>query len=289
MSYARNWCFTIYTLSAFTGVFDTDVVARAVWQLELCPNTQREHYQGYIMFKRRLRLSAVKAFLGVDTAHCEVAKGSPGANLVYCTKEDSRADGPFYWPDEQAWADCKGQGKRADLEDMKELIDNGGTIRDVAESHFSQFLKYGNGIRAYMALRAEPRKDRPMEVKFWYGATGTGKTRGVFELFDASEVYVVMRPTNGSLYYDGYYGQTCILFDDFYGWAPISHMLNIMDRYPMMLKIHGGMVPLLNSTTTIIITSNNSLDCLYEAVGNPEVLKAFRRRVSEIKHFIQVK
>lgn len=65
-------------------------------------------------------------------------------------------------------------------------------------------------------------------------------------------------------------------------------MLNLLDRYPMNLKVHGGMVPVLDSTTTVIITSNKGLEELYDGVGNEEVLKALRRRIKEVKHFIRI-
>lgn len=274
--------FNLLPETFFNGV---DNILRAVWQYETCPTTGKEHTQGYIMLSKRMRLNQVKALLQSDQAHLEAARGTPRANMEYCTKETSRSAGPFYFPSESDWQDIKGSGKRSDLDDLKDAIDNGASIAEVANEHFASYLKFSNGIRSYMALRAQPRVNQEMDVKFWYGATGTGKTKGVFDLFDHNDVYVVMRPTNGSLYYDGYIGQKCILFDDFYGWAPLSHMLNIMDRYPMNLKVHGGMVPVLASTSTIIITSNNDLLHLYKDVDNDEKIKAFRRRIKEVKQF----
>lgn len=284
MSYAKNWCFTIFT-EACELVWDSSV-KMAVYQQEQCATTGKLHLQGCIVFNKRMRMAGVKATLGHETAHLEVLKGSLGSNLTYCTKEDTRIGGPWYWPSVEQWDAVKGQGKRSDLDLLKESLDNGATMQEISQDHFGSFLKYANGIRNYIALQSNPRVNTEMIVKFWYGKTGTGKTRAVFKEFDHTDVYVVMRPTNGSLYYDGYCGQKCILFDDFYGWAPISHMLNLMDRYPMMLKVHGGMVPLLESTTTIIITSNNDLSCLYENISNDEVMKAFRRRITECKQFI---
>lgn len=286
MSYAKNWCFTLFG-EAVQFIWN-DPARMVVWQQEQCPETGRLHYQGCIAFNKRMRAPGVKAVIGHEAAHIEICKGSLGTNLKYCTKEESRINGPWYWPSIEVWNDIKGQGKRTDLDELKESLDNGATMKEISQDHFAAFLKYSNGIRNYISLQSNPRVNTEMIVKFWYGKTGTGKTRAVFKEFDHSEVYVVMRPTNGSLYYDGYIGQKCILFDDFYGWAPISHMLNIMDRYPMMLKVHGGMVPLLESTTTIIITSNNNLEALYENVSNEEVMRAFRRRITECKQFISL-
>jgi hypothetical protein len=44
------------------------------------------HLQCFVQFKKRLRFSQVKNFVG-PRAHIEVARGSSGENFVYCSKD----------------------------------------------------------------------------------------------------------------------------------------------------------------------------------------------------------
>lgn len=291
---SRVWSFTIhspYDTQVLEEVLreglDTQKIKRYIFQEEE-GESGTPHLQGFIRCCSPLRINGVKLLLGSSHAHVERSGGTDHENRVYCSKEQGRLDGPFEGGD---WGSQ--QGKRRDLESIKEWLDEGWEAIDVAREDvngFSAFLKYNSGMTMYSNALKVKRTNRAMEVIYWYGATGSGKTRGVYERFNAEDVYVVTRPTNGSLYYDGYNGQPCILFDDFYGWAPLSHMLNIMDRYQMKLKIHGGFVDLLDSTTTIVITSNNHYDDIYDWTKFSEELKsAFIRRITEVKQFIRLR
>lgn len=66
-----------------------------VFQGELCPETKRFHWQGYVRFKTKRGRKAVQALVEYPTGHCKPAKGTPAQNKTYCTKEESRAAGPW--------------------------------------------------------------------------------------------------------------------------------------------------------------------------------------------------
>ena len=64
-------------------------------QLERGGEENRLHWQGYMIFdpKRRPRLSALKK---VDRVmHIEPMKGTPEQCQVYCTKDNTKIDGPL--------------------------------------------------------------------------------------------------------------------------------------------------------------------------------------------------
>jgi len=85
-----RWAFTAYKDQ--WSLFDSipDLVASWGWQTEVCPDTQREHYQGYILLKRQARFSQLKQlFPGV---HIEVARNW-AALIEYCKKIDSAVPG----------------------------------------------------------------------------------------------------------------------------------------------------------------------------------------------------
>lgn len=88
-----RWCFTSYEeVSPFTGLHP--LCNYIVFQKELCPTTNRLHFQGFFTLKVKSRLSQVKSKFS-DVWHFEAAKGSNGQNRTYCTKVDSRIDGPW--------------------------------------------------------------------------------------------------------------------------------------------------------------------------------------------------
>ena len=83
---------------------------------EVCPETERKHLQGYIYFHKKRRFNGVLAVLP-EGINIRAAKGSDEDNAFYTSKE------------RRGWyvvGDPPSQGKRSDLEMVKELIDNGG-------------------------------------------------------------------------------------------------------------------------------------------------------------------
>lgn len=85
-----RWAFTAY--EAQWGLFTTinPLVAEMGWQKEICPDTQREHYQGFIRTTRQVRFAQLKKiFPGV---HIEQAKNWD-ALINYCRKSDTAVAG----------------------------------------------------------------------------------------------------------------------------------------------------------------------------------------------------
>lgn len=56
------------------------------------------HFQGYVRFAKKLRLSNLKKIL--PEAHWENRKKAAAACIAYCKKEEGRLDGPWEWADE---------------------------------------------------------------------------------------------------------------------------------------------------------------------------------------------
>lgn len=88
---SSRWGFTAYEgqWHLFTGVLNP-LIAEIGWQTEICPDTQREHYQGYVRFIRQLRFKQVKdIYPGV---HLGVARNWQ-ALVNYCKKKESAIPG----------------------------------------------------------------------------------------------------------------------------------------------------------------------------------------------------
>ncbi|AGZ80848.1 Rep [Cardamom bushy dwarf alphasatellite] len=86
-----KWCFTLnYSDAAerdiFLATLKKEDVHYAVVGDEVAPSTGQKHLQGYLSLKRRIRLGGLKKKYS-PRAHWEVARGTDGENMRYCSKE----------------------------------------------------------------------------------------------------------------------------------------------------------------------------------------------------------
>lgn len=89
----KNWCFTVnnYTtddlerLEELGRRIETDIQYLIIGR-EIGDDNQTPHLQCFIQFKKRLRFSQVKNFVG-QRAHIEAARGTSGQNFAYCSKD----------------------------------------------------------------------------------------------------------------------------------------------------------------------------------------------------------
>jgi len=87
---SSRWAFTAYEdqWALFTTIHPG--IAEWGWNTEICPKTNRKHYQGYIRLTSQQRFAWLKKlFPGV---HLEVSKNWD-ALVNYCKKEDTRVPG----------------------------------------------------------------------------------------------------------------------------------------------------------------------------------------------------
>ncbi len=204
-----------------------------------------------------------------NRAHWEISRGSVEQNIEYCTKEDSRIDGPW-----QIGTRPK-PGKRSDLLQVQMLIDQGGGLRQVAQDHFCVFVRNERGIRSYMNM-FQPRRSWMTELYVYYGPTGTGKTRLVFSLERAENLWV---SGNDLKWFDGYDGHEAAVFDDFRGdMCRLRWLLRLLDRYPIRVQIKGGHVQWVPKR--IYITSAKSPTDAYAT--EEEKIDQLTRRITRV-------
>lgn len=87
MSAAKNWCFTINNYNQTDEVkidtmFDHGHMNYIIYGREI-GEQGTPHLQGYVQFKKKLRLNQVKQMIS-PRAHLEVSRGSPEINAQYC-------------------------------------------------------------------------------------------------------------------------------------------------------------------------------------------------------------
>lgn len=236
---SRAWMMTLYSNDAKSWDESTidDVMKSHNWswcgQLESGHETNHEHYQLYVEAKNAIRGSSLSnAF---NKAHVEYRRGTRVEAFLYCTKDDTRVDGPYFHGIDAASVAAGGQGKRNDLEAVRDLVKDGMTYRDllltgdgsvqrVLASH-SQYVK--DLVSAYQSELAS--KLRDVKVSYVYGAPGIGKTSTVLGMYPgAYRVKSYEHP------FDAYDAQSTLILDEFAGAGQIDFhdLMNMLDRYP---------------------------------------------------------
>lgn len=116
-------------------------------------------------------------------------------------------------------------------------------------------------------------RDWKCSVVVYWGRTGTGKTRAVFDnVNDKEDIYV--HP--GGNWFDGYDQHKIVLFDDYGGSEfKLTYLLKLIDRYPIRVPIKGGFTSWVPEE--IYITSNRSPDSWYPNAHEEHIDAMFRR------------
>lgn len=241
---ARCWCFTVnfqYTRD-YEALYPEDwpgcVVA--VWQHEVGEGGT-EHLQGYVNFNVSMRRAAVSKLPGLQRAHLSKRAGSKMQNLVYCTKEEGRLDGPFYFPSKtKVEAYCKVEnGQRTDLIKIAEQVVSGMNDREIAEANPVATMKFQKGIdHLRLALERPYRLGAELDTIVYLGPTGTGKSHRLrVECPPGPDWFWV---TAGK-WFDGYQGEPGLVFDEFRDhWMPYHKFLALVDIGPYRVEKKSG-------------------------------------------------
>ncbi len=265
---ARNWVFTDFESLDFGKIFSAsnDIIKFIGWGEEICPKTQKKHNQGWIQMKSLKTLFGMKKLFGTKKLHLEPMRGNPEDSQKYCMK-----DGKFH-----SHGAFTQQGVRSSMEEMKVIVDNGGSMMDIATENITQYIQYGKRWEAYKSLLMEEqsRKERDIEVIVHWGVTGTGKTHTALH---SEESWVYLIHGSELLWWDKYKGEKTICIDEYANQIPITRLLNLLDRYQCRLPTKGGFTYAL--WTKVYITTN--LSHLHE-LARSEHQDALDRRITKV-------
>jgi len=229
---------------------------------EIAPETGTPHIQGYVYYKSEVSFKSVKKQLP-EGAHIEATKGSPQQNITYCKKGGSFIE----------TGEPPKQGKRNDIKAVKAIIADGGGMRDVIDATNSyQAMRCAELILKYK----EPARNFKPEVFWFWGETGTGKTREACEL--APNAWLSARNLK---WWEGYDAHEDVIFDDFRGdFCTFHELLRILDRYEYRVEVKGGSRQLL--AKRIFITCPYPPERTY---ASREDVGQLLRRIDHTKYF----
>lgn len=259
---ARAWCLTINNWEKKDKeAFDHEDIQYYVYGEEVGEEEGTEHLQAYVEFKRRKTFSAVKGIF--PTAHIEVRMGKQEQAIAYCQKGDV-----FTFAGEMMH-----QGERADLCRVRQAALDGG-MRTVTRSYNDQACR---SAMRFLEYNEEERDEKPSITWIW-GPTGSGKSKLALELSKEEDRYT--KTPDGTQWWPGYDGQTCVIFDDFTdSQFPFKFWLCLTDRYGCRVQNKGGYRQFAG--TRILVTSIKEPSEYYKGVEE-QAREQMLRRIDEI-------
>jgi len=223
------------------------------------------HYQGFVMFSNPRSYARIKSML--TRAHLEGRKGTVQQAIEYCEK-----DGQFReWGTRPAF-------KKTSKERFKWCIQQAreGNIGAIEDEEPGIFLRYLQTFRSLNRRRHET-MGGPTNHEWWYGSTGTGKSKRL------NETYPEHYRKQLNKWWDGYEDQDTVGIEEI---SPecgkwMGHLLKIWaDRYPFNAEVKGGCLQNIRPKK-LIVTSNYSIE---ECFPNEQDYKPLKRRF-KVTHF----
>lgn len=259
---AKTWKFTLnnYTAVEFERIKLWEVSRIAVGKEVGSEGTP--HLQGYVSFRRAYRLSALKKL--APRAHWEVARCDDWNYELKLDSED------VYTQDNRT------QGKRRDIDKAYEAV----TAKKTRAQFVLEERPNYQAIRVFdiaQSLAAGPRPIQKIDVHWYFGTTGTGKTRAAFEENPGAYLCEDFK------WWDGYVGQDVVIIDDVRAdFCKFHEWLRLLDIYPLRKQIKGGWVEC--RFTKIIITAPVGPAEMWHS-RTEEDLKQLLRRITCVKKF----
>ncbi len=220
MARARRFHFVVnnYTLDDIEQVSTLDAQYLVVGA-EVGEEKGTPHLQCYAYFKCLKSFRTLSKL--VPRAAWMIAKGTAKQNQKYCSKS-----GDWY-----ERGTIPKQGQRKDLDAIRSLALSEGMGAITATANFQQIRV----AEKFLMYNEEPRTEAP-KVYWFYGSTGTGKSRTAHEMFP--EAYI--KPPN-TKWWEGYDGHEEVIIDDYRpGMFGIAEMLALTDRYEHRVEYKGG-------------------------------------------------
>lgn len=274
----RHYVFTWnnYPADAQAQLESLPGVLYLAYQPEIGDNGTR-HLQGLISFTNPRAFRAVAKL--VRGWHVDKMRGTIQQAVDYCSKEASRdANAGFGFTEKGTRPLCAGTaGGRSDLAAVVEAIKAKVPLRELAEQFTEQYIHYNRGIERTIGLLSKPR-DFKTEVYWYYGSTGSGKSRAASD--EAPAAYW-KNPVNK--WWDGYQGESDVIIDDYRpDFCTFSTLLRLFDRYPMQVEAKGSSVQFV--AKRIFITTPKNVEDTWSNRSEEDIAQ-LTRRITEVKHF----
>lgn len=271
--------YTPEDLNRYQRLVHDEVVDYVRFQQEVSPTTGRTHLQGWCHSKSARTFDTWVRKLRNPGIHIEKRRGSVADNEKYCSKDESRLGGTDSFADGQ----LPEQGARTDIRSITDLaMDSSIPWKEVARSDPETFIKYARGIRE-LRLSQLGRRSEPTRCFWFYGATGSGKSRLARQLTGDGGYW----KRGSTKWFDGYdpcEHPDCIIDDFRASMVPFADLLALCDRNPFIVENKGSYFNFLGER--IFFTSPRPPKASWKSITD-ENLDQFERRLSVIAQFLR--
>lgn len=255
--------------------------------------TGTPHTHIFLYARSPIRFPTVKHRF--PTAHIEKSYGSARDNREYILKGGKWADtdkaetivpGSFYeWGEVPAEKEEQSPEKYQLIQGIRDGMSDSEIIEEFPNMVFH--IRDFSVIRQTFLAEKYAVENRPLEVSYIYGASGTGKTRSIYQKHDPKSICRITnyRAAKG-ISFDNYTGQDVLVFEEFNSQIPLEDMLNYLDIYPLTLPARYN--DRTACYTKVYITSNLPLEKQYrmEQIDRPETWQAFLRRIHNVTQYM---
>lgn len=298
---AKNWCFTLnnYTESELGDLMNesslqNNNIEYIIFAKEIAPSTKTPHLQGYVYLVEKERINHLKKIN--KRAHWTKCNGSPLQNINYCKKIEQ--DTPctpnefvFEWGTPPLSKKNFAKYKKAGIDEINKVVDfinnkgacvpNLDVIKDNPEIYWKYPTALNNLIKESKINMLKQRNlDKPVNVYYLHGSTGTGKTYTASQMFpDADHVSFMNN------FWIGYNGSKNIVIQEIRGdTLKFSTLLQLLDRAPFVMNTKGGQIQC--QAENIVLTSSVAPHELYSEYVNckNDNIAQLYRRISFIAH-----
>jgi len=274
----RAFCFTLNNYSEEDKQFVETLQAKYICYAPEIGDTGNHHYQGYIYFENARSFEAVRKLH--PRWHLEISKGSPEENRTYIFGPYTKGDKHKPFNEEaKEIGDCPKQGNRTDIEIVREQIILGAGMKGVVSVATNlQQIKLAESILKY----EEPKRQWKPNVSWYWGDTGTGKSKKAHDEFKDAEFY--RKSGNSGKWWEGYDAHENVIIDDIDSKSlDYKNLLDLLDRYETRVECKGSTRQFL-AKNIIITASNHPAEMFaHEHQHGAELLRRLDRIIEFVK------
>lgn len=233
----RNFCFTLNNYSPDDIAAVESLPFKYLIYGKEVGESGTPHLQGYCELAAKKTLSAIKKI--IPRAHIESRRGTSQEAADYCKKDNDFVEHGV----------CSNPGKRNDLTAFVESVKAQlPTPESLAES--SLYMRYPRHCDYVIDLYHKPTALSTLDNHWFYGPSGTGKSRQARELYPNAYI------KSCNKWFDNYLGEETVIIDDIDDTHKfMGYFLKIWsDHYPFRAEYKGG--SRMIRPKRIIVTSN---------------------------------
>lgn len=189
---------------------------------------------------------------------------------------------------------ARDEASRPQHVNLRTITDECTTLKEAAEKFPDYFIRFHSGITKWYTMMARTTTERDREVHWYFGATGTGKTREARRLLNEryGTEWDSCKFTPAGFIIGYHQGVEGVLFDDFrHTHCKFEELLTITDRYATCVNVKCGEA--IWDPKTIIITCPRHPEVEFTYWRNSEDkqsvthedIKQLLRRLTVVRNF----